>query len=127
MEKYDLLEITLKKPDDFLKVKETLSRIGIASKQEKKLYQTAHILHKQGKYYLVHFKQLFELDDKPTTITSDDIKRRNTIARLLNDWDLLQIVNKTNLETCSLNTIKILSFQEKSEWELCPKYNLGKS
>jgi hypothetical protein len=127
MEKYDLLEITLKKPDDFLKVKETLSRIGIASKQEKKLYQTAHILHKQGKYYLVHFKQLFELDGKPTTITSDDIKRRNTIARLLNDWDLLQIVNKTNLETCSLNTIKILSFQEKSEWELCPKYNLGKS
>jgi hypothetical protein len=125
MEKYDLLEITLKQPDDFLKVRETLSRIGIASKQEKKLYQTAHILHKQGKYYLVHFKQLFELDNKPTSISDDDIKRRNTIAKLLNDWGLLEIVNKVDLETCSLNTIKILSFQEKSDWELCPKYNLG--
>ena len=120
-----MLEVTLKEPDDFLKVRETLTRIGVASRKERKLYQSCHILHKRGKYYIVHFKELFALDGKPTNITENDVQRRNRIAKLLSDWGLLEIVgNAENL--AQLNQIKVLSFKDKNEWTLESKYNIGK-
>lgn len=122
-----MLEVTLPEPDNFLKVKETLTRIGVASKKDKTLYQSCHILHKQGKYFIVHFKELFALDGKEANITLNDIGRRNTIAKLLEDWDLLKIVS-TDLqeEQATLSQIKIVSFNEKKEWNLVAKYNIGK-
>lgn len=121
-----MLEITLPTPDNFLKVKETLTRIGVASKKEKKLYQSAHILHKQGRYFIVHFKELFILDNKDSNISVSDIDRRNAIAILLEDWGLLKIISKPHTNTQSvLSQIKIVSYKEKSEWELIPKYNIG--
>ena len=122
----DMLEITLKQPDDFLKVRETLSRIGVASRKEKKLYQSCHILHKQGKYYIVHFKELFALDGKETNLSENDIGRRNRIASLLSDWGLVTI-NGTTEPIAPLSQIKIISFKEKSEWILETKYNIGKT
>lgn len=121
-----MLEVTLPTPDNFLKVKETLTRIGVASKKEKKLYQSAHILHKQGRYFIVHFKELFILDNKDSNITMSDVDRRNAIAILLEDWGLLKIVNRpdTNMQSV-ISQIKIVSFKEKVEWELIPKYNIG--
>ena len=123
-----MLEITLNEPDDFLKVKETLSRIGISSKKDANvLYQSCHILHKAGRYFVVHFKELFLLDGKPSTFTVDDLARRNTISILLSDWGLLQIVNFSKAEpTCSLKAIKIISHKEKKDWTLLPKYQIGK-
>ena len=121
-----MLEVTLKQPDDFLKVRETLSRIGVASRKEKKLYQSCHILHKQGKYYIVHFKELFALDGKETNLSENDIGRRNRIASLLSDWGLVSIIGKTE-PIAPLSQIKIISFKEKSEWNLETKYNIGKS
>lgn len=121
-----MLEITLPTPDNFLKVKETLTRIGVASKKDKKLYQSAHILHKQGRYFIVHFKELFILDNKDSNITVSDIDRRNAIAILLEDWGLLKLVQRPSTNTQSvLSQIKIVSYKEKSEWELIPKYNIG--
>jgi hypothetical protein len=125
----DLVEITLKEKDDFLKVRETLTRIGVASKKDKTLFQSCHILHKKGHYYLVHFKELFALDGKPSNISENDLSRRNAIAKLLEDWGLLAIVDKTKIENppaIFLSQIKILSHKEKSEWQLVPKYNIGK-
>ena len=121
----DMLEITLKQPDDFLKVRETLSRIGVASRKEKKLYQSCHILHKQGKYFIVHFKELFALDGKNTNLSENDIARRNTIVNLLNDWGLVDIVGEAE-PSAPLSQIKVISFKEKSEWLLETKYNIGK-
>jgi len=123
----DLVEVTLDQKDDFLKVRETLTRIGVASKKEKTLFQSCHILHKQGKYYIVHFKELFALDGKETDFSENDMARRNTIANLLEDWELLRIVDeyKTGEPTVSLSQIKILSHKEKGEWQLIPKYNIG--
>jgi|TARA_B100002003_G_C14127561_1_gene542334 hypothetical protein len=122
-----MLEITLAQPDDFLKVRETLSRVGVASRKDKILYQSCHILHKQGKYYIVHFKELFALDGKDSTITQNDIERRNTIAGLLQDWSLLAIVKNEEAEKkAPLSQIKVLAFKEKSEWDLQAKYNIGK-
>ncbi len=121
-----MLEVTLNEPDDFLKVRETLTRIGVASRKDKKLYQSCHILHKQGRYFIVHFKELFVLDGKPSTITENDIQRRNTIAVLLSDWGLLSINNmEQSKDRAPLRQIKVLSFRERDEWELCPKYNIG--
>jgi hypothetical protein len=121
-----MLEVTLPTPDNFLKVKETLTRIGVASKKDRKLYQSAHILHKQGKYFIVHFKELFILDNKDSNISVGDIDRRNAIAILLEDWGLLKIVNRPNTNTQSvLSQIKVVSYKEKSEWELIPKYQIG--
>jgi hypothetical protein len=121
-----MLEVTLPEPDNFLKVKETLTRIGIASRMDKKLYQSCHILHKQGRYFIVHFKELFALDGKESNITSEDVERRNTIAKLLQDWSLLKILDPKKAEpTTSLQQIKVISFKEKDEWELVPKYNIG--
>ena len=120
-----MFEVTLKEPDDFLKVRETLSRIGVSSRKEKKLYQSCHILHKQGKYYIVHFKELFALDGKEHNITENDIGRRNSIASLLKDWGLVSFDNTPELKA-PLSQIKIISFKEKSEWVLEPKYNIGK-
>ena len=122
----DMLEITLKQPDDFLKVRETLSRIGVASRKEKKLYQSCHILHKQGKYYIVHFKELFALDGKETNLSENDIGRRNRIASLLSDWGLVSVVGKTE-PIAPLSQIKIIAFKEKNDWILETKYNIGKS
>jgi hypothetical protein len=124
----ELVEITLAKPDDFLKVKETLTRIGISSKTEKKLYQSCHILHKRGKYYIVHFKELFALDGLPSTLTDADIARRNTIVTLLDEWGLLKVVDpaKTANVTAGLAQIKIIPHKEKTDWELVPKYHIGK-
>lgn len=124
----DMVEVTLKEKDDFLKVRETLTRIGVASKKEKILYQSCHILHKQGKYYIVHFKELFSLDGKPTDFSDNDIARRNTVTNLLSDWELLQIVDKekTKEPTVSLSQVKIIPHKEKNEWQLVPKYNIGK-
>jgi hypothetical protein len=124
----DMVEVTLNEKDDFLKIRETLTRIGVASKKEKLLYQSCHILHKQGKYYIVHFKELFALDGKPTDITENDLARRNTIALLLEDWGLLKLVNAKKSEDLqvSLSQIKIIGFREKDEWQLVPKYNIGK-
>ena len=122
-----MLEVTLKEPDDFLKVRETLTRIGVASRKERKLYQSCHILHKRGKYYIVHFKELFALDGKPTNITSNDVQRRNRIAKLLSDWGLIEIaVDGTADDLAPLNQIKVLSFKDKGEWTLESKYNIGK-
>jgi hypothetical protein len=122
-----MLEITLAEPDNFLKVRETLTRIGIASKKDNTLYQSCHILHKQGRYFIVHFKELFALDGKDSNITSSDIERRNAIAALLQDWDLLKIVNTSKAEQkASLSQIKVVSFKEKHEWNLVAKYNIGK-
>ena len=120
-----MVEILLSEPDDFLKVRETLTRIGVASRKEKKLYQSCHILHKQGKYYIVHFKELFALDGKEHNITENDIGRRNSIASLLKDWGLVSFDNTPELKA-PLSQIKIISFKEKSEWVLEPKYNIGK-
>ena len=120
-----MLEVTLKEPDDFLKVRETLSRIGVASRKERVLYQSAHILHKQGRYFIVHFKELFALDGKSTNIVSNDINRRNTIANLLQDWGLVNIVGELG-EVAPLSQIKVLSYKEKNEWTLETKYSIGK-
>jgi hypothetical protein len=124
----NMVEVTLKEKDDFLKVRETLTRIGVASKKEKVLYQSCHILHKQGRYYIVHFKELFALDGKNTDFSENDIARRNTIAKLLEDWELLKIVDKNMIEDpiVSLSQIKILSHKEKEDWQLITKYNIGK-
>ena len=121
----DMLEVTLKQHDDFLKVRETLSRIGVASRKEKKLYQSCHILHKQGKYFIVHFKELFALDGKNTNLSENDIARRNTIVNLLNDWGLVNVVGEAE-PSAPLSQIKVISFKEKSEWLLETKYNIGK-
>jgi hypothetical protein len=122
-----LIEVELGHEDDFLKVRETLTRIGVASRKDNKLYQSCHILHKQGRYYIVHFKELFALDGKGTDFSEDDLSRRNTIALLLEEWGLVKIVNKAKAETpkSPLNQIKILTHKEKHEWELVAKYNIG--
>jgi|TARA_B100001059_G_C17374666_1_gene351418 hypothetical protein len=121
-----MLEVGLKEPDDFLKVRETLSRIGVASRKNKTLFQSCHILHKQGKYYIVHFKELFALDGKDTNISENDIARRNTIANLLTDWGLVKVVSESSVEAAPLSQIKVISFKEKHEWSLETKYNIGK-
>ena len=122
-----MVEVTLKQPDDFLKVKETLTRIGVASKKSDTLFQSCHILHKQGKYYIVHFKELFALDGKPSDFTEEDQSRRNTITNLLEEWELLKIVNPQKVASSgSLSTIKVIPFSQKSDWELVAKYNIGK-
>lgn len=121
-----MLEITLHEPDDFLKIRETLTRIGIASRKDSKLYQSCHILHKQGRYFIVHFKELFLLDGKKSNLEENDILRRNSIAVLLSDWGLLQIIDKAQVaERAPLRQIKIIAFKDKDQWELCPKYNIG--
>ena len=120
-----MLEVTLNEADDFLKVRETLSRIGVASRKERKLYQSCHILHKQGRYFIVHFKELFALDGKPTNISINDLERRNTIAGLLSDWELVEILGN-NEQKAPLSQIKVLSYREKDEWILETKYNIGK-
>jgi len=123
----DMLEVTIKQPDDFLKVRETLTRIGVASRKDKTLFQSCHILHKQGKYFITHFKELFALDGKKSTLTQNDIQRRNTIALLLQDWNLIDVSDKTRTEDkAPLSQIKVLPFKEKSEWSLSAKYNIGK-
>ena len=119
-----MLEVTLKEPDDFLKIRETLSRIGVASRKEKKLYQSCHILHKQGRYYIVHFKELFALDGKQTNLSENDIARRNTISKLLKDWGLVELKRETE-PIAPLSQIKIISFKEKGDWTLETKYNIG--
>jgi hypothetical protein len=121
-----MLEVGLKEPDDFLKVRETLSRIGVASRKEKTLFQSCHILHKQGKYFIVHFKELFALDGKDTNLSENDIARRNTIANLLSDWGLVKVVSESDVESAPLSQIKVISFKEKNEWKLETKYNIGK-
>ena len=122
-----MVEVKLNEPDDFLQVRETLTRIGIASRKEKTLFQSCHILHKQGKYYIVHFKELFALDGKPTNFTENDTARRNSIANLLSEWELITLVepDKSAEPTVPLSQLKILSFKEKDEWDLTPKYNIG--
>ena len=120
-----MLEVTLNEADDFLKVRETLSRIGVASRKERKLYQSCHILHKQGRYFIVHFKELFALDGKPTNISVNDLERRNTIAGLLEDWDLVKIIGNNEYKA-PLSQIKVLSYREKDDWVLETKYNIGK-
>ena len=121
----NMLEVGLKEPDDFLKVRETLSRIGVASRKEKKLYQSCHILHKQGRYFIVHFKELFALDGKDTNLSENDIARRNTIVNLLDDWGLVEVLGKTE-PAAPLSQIKVISYKEKSDWTLETKYNIGK-
>ena len=121
----NMLEIGLNEPDDFLKVRETLSRMGVASRKERKLFQSCHILHKQGRYFLTHFKELFALDGKQTNLSENDIARRNTIANLLKDWGWISIIGHAS-ECAPLSLIKVLSFREKDDWELCTKYNIGK-
>lgn len=121
-----MLEIYLNEPDDFLKVKETLTRIGVASRKDKKLFQSCHILHKQGRYFIVHFKELFLLDGKKSNLEVNDVYRRNTIAMLLSDWGLLSLAGEISPEELApMRQIKVIPFKEKSEWELCPKYNIG--
>ena len=120
-----MLEVKLKEPDDFLKVRETLSRIGVASRKERKLYQSCHILHKQGRYFIVHFKELFALDGKGTNISENDVSRRNSIASLLSDWGLVEIIGDSKPKA-PLSQIKVISFKEKHEWTLETKYNIGK-
>jgi hypothetical protein len=121
-----LIEIRLKQPDDFLKVRETLTRIGVASRNENKLFQSCHILHKQGRYYIVHFKELFLLDGKESNFSENDVQRRNRITRLLSEWGLVEIVNESLTEDASsISQIKIIPYKEKSEWELVPKYSIG--
>ena len=122
-----MLEVTLKQPDDFLKIREPLSRIGVASRKDKTLFQSCHILHKQGKYYIVHFKELLALDGKKATLVENDVQRRNTIEVLLQDWNLLNIVKQeASTNKAPLSQIKIIAFKEKSEWNLQAKYNIGK-
>tara|TARA_Y100001973_G_C5204412_1_gene340417 strand:- start:857 stop:1246 length:390 start_codon:yes stop_codon:yes gene_type:complete len=121
-----MIEVGLDEPDDFLKVKETLTRIGVASRKDNKLFQSCHILHKQGRYYIVHFKELFMLDGKPSDFIENDVSRRNTIVNLLIEWGLVTLVRGDIEDTVPLNQIKILSFSEKDEWDLVPKYNIGK-
>jgi len=123
-----LVEVKLNNEDDFLKVRETLTRIGVASKKDQKLYQSCHILHKQGRYYIVHFKELFALDGKPTDISEDDLSRRNTIANLMAEWGLVTLVEETKSATpvAPLSQIKVLAFKEKDQWELVAKYNIGR-
>ena len=122
-----MLEVTIKQPDDFLKIRETLTRIGVASRKDKTLFQSCHILHKQGKYYIVHFKELFALDGKKATLVENDVQRRNTISVLLQDWNLLSIVKPEAAENkAPLSQIKIIAFKEKNEWNLQAKYNIGK-
>lgn len=122
----NMLEVTLSEPDDFLKVRETLTRIGVASRRDKKLFQSCHILHKQGRYFIVHFKELFLLDGKKANLEQSDIARRNTIATLMSDWGLIDIQKKEVVtDKAPLRQIKIIPFKEKAEWELCPKYNIG--
>ena len=120
-----MLEVKLKEPDDFLKIRETLTRIGVASRKERKIYQSCHILHKQGRYFIVHFKELFALDGKQSSISANDIERRNTISQLLSDCGLVELVNPVE-NKAPLSQIKVLPFKEKSEWVLEPKYNIGK-
>ena len=121
-----MVEVTLKQPDDFLKVRETLTRIGVASRAEKKLYQSCHILHKQGKYYIVSFKELFLLDGKTSDFSENDMQRRNRITKLLSDWGLVDVVQEETIENlCSMSQIKIIPHKEKAEWELIPKYQIG--
>jgi|TARA_Y100000004_G_scaffold69640_1_gene78183 hypothetical protein len=123
----DMVEVVLNEPDDFLKVRETLTRIGVASRKDRKLYQSCHILHKQGKYYIVHFKELFALDGKNTNLSLNDVQRRNRIAQLLSDWGLISIVDKSQIEDVApLNQIKVLSYKDKGEWILESKYNIGR-
>ena len=125
----DMVEVTLGEPDDFLKVRETLTRIGVASRKERKIYQSCHILHKQGKYYIVHFKELFALDGKNTNLSINDLQRRNRIVQLLLDWGLVSIVEESKekiADLAPLNQIKVLSFKEKNEWRLESKYNIGR-
>ena len=122
-----MIEITLNEPDDFLKVRETLTRIGVASRKEKKIYQSCHILHKQGRYYIVHFKELFALDGKHANLTQNDVQRRNRISQLLSDWGLITIMNVSKItDIAPLNQIKVLAYKEKHEWILETKYNIGK-
>ena len=121
-----MLEVVLNEPDDFLKVRETLTRIGVASRKDKKLYQSCHILHKQGRYFIVHFKELFLLDGKKSNLEENDIARRNTIAQLMSDWGLISIETADKMKPLApMRQIKIIPFKEKNEWELCPKYNIG--
>ena len=123
-----MLEITLNEPDDFLKVRETLTRIGVASRRDNKLFQSCHILHKQGRYFIVHFKELFLLDGKPSNLLENDVQRRNTIAVLLSDWGLISILSpESTKDVAPLRQIKVIPFKDKSQWELCPKYNIGNS
>jgi len=123
-----MLEITLNEPDDFLKIRETLTRIGVASRKDQKLYQSCHILHKQGRYFIVHFKELFLLDGKPSNLLLNDIQRRNTIATLLSDWGLVSFVDPEQAKDIApLRQIKVIPYKEKNEWQLCPKYNIGNS
>ena len=124
----DMLEITLSEPDDFLKVRETLTRIGVASRKDNKLFQSCHILHKQGRYFIVHFKELFLLDGKPSNLVENDLQRRNTITTLLADWGLVTILNPDSAKDIApLRQIKVISYIDKHMWELCPKYNIGNS
>ena len=124
---YAPLEVNLKNPDDFLKVRETLSRIGVASRKEKILYQSCHILHKQGRYFIVHFKELFALDGKDADFSDNDLQRRNTVAHLLSDWGLITILNpEIHEDKAPLNQIKVIAFKENNEWELVQKYNIGR-
>ena len=124
--KDDMVEVNLKEPDDFLKVRETLTRIGVASRKDNKLFQSCHILHKQGRYFIVHFKELFLLDGKKSNLEENDIARRNTIAQLMSDWGLISIEDNTKVEPLApMRQIKIIPFKEKTNWELCPKYNIG--
>jgi len=124
----DMLEVSLNEPDDFLKVRETLTRIGVASRKDNKIFTSCHILHKQGRYFLVHFKELFLLDGKPSNLIENDLQRRNTIATLLADWGLISIIKKGPVtELAPLRQIKVIPFKEKAHWELCPKYNIGNS
>jgi hypothetical protein len=124
----EMLEVTLNEPDDFLKIRETLTRIGVASRKDQKLFQSCHILHKQGRYFIVHFKELFLLDGKPSNLMDNDIQRRNTIATLLSDWGLITIVTPSKAaDVAPLRQIKVIPFKEKTQWELCPKYNIGNS
>ena len=123
-----MLEITLNEPDDFLKIRETLTRIGVASRKDQKLYQSCHILHKQGRYFIVHFKELFLLDGKPSNLLENDVQRRNTIAVLLADWGLVSIIEpEQSKDVAPLRQIKVIPFKDKSQWDLCPKYNIGNS
>jgi len=122
----NMLEVTLNEPDDFLKIRETLTRIGVASRKDRKLYQSCHILHKQGRYFIVHFKELFLLDGKKSNLEENDIARRNTIATLMSDWGLVSIEGKDKAQPLApLRQIKIISYKDKNNWELCPKYNIG--
>ena len=122
-----MIEVTLNEPDDFLKVRETLTRIGVASRKEKKIYQSCHILHKQGRYYIVHFKELFALDGKRANLTQNDVQRRNRIIQLLTDWGLIRVINEKKItDIAPLNQIKVLAYKEKHEWILETKYNIGK-